>query len=219
MTDTPDAAAPPEDGAASADAREGSGALARAPEGELAGPQRMVALGAGRALEVGGEEGAERIQIRSAEGQVLLSIRMTAEGPVLAVAGVSLEIAAARTLSLSCETLRVQAAGDAAIEVGGSLREAVRGSAVREAGKAARLTAREVKVEASPGGVEIRANDDVDIVGERVRLNSDDPPMPLSWEEHRTRQALAKGQRRLAEGGAGGEDEGEGAAQGATPER
>ncbi|WP_437725967.1 hypothetical protein [Sorangium sp. So ce861] len=170
-----------------------AGALAPAPGAALAPPARVVPLASGRSIEIAEDGAGERIQIRAAAGQILVSIRMTDDGPVLSLAGASLEIAAAKTLSLSCDTLQIQAAQDAAIEVGGSLHERVRGSAVREAGRSARTTAREVKVEASPGGVEIRANDDVDIVGERVRLNSEDPPMPLSWEEFRARQALAGG--------------------------
>ncbi|WP_437999774.1 hypothetical protein WMF26_07560 [Sorangium sp. So ce185] len=196
MTDAP-APLPPQPPSPQDPAPEGplpqAGALAPAPGAELAPPARVVPLASGRSIEIAEEGAGERIQIRAAAGQILVSIRMTDDGPVLSLAGASLEIAAAKTLSLSCDTLQIQAAQDAAIEVGGSLHERVRGSAVREAGRSARTTAREVKVEASPGGVEIRANDDVDIVGERVRLNSEDPPMPLSWEEFRARQALAGG--------------------------
>ncbi|WP_437318621.1 hypothetical protein [Sorangium sp. So ce385] len=191
MTDAP-APLPPQ-APSPQDPPQEAGALAPAPGAELAPPARVVPLASGRSLEIAEEGAGERIQIRAAAGQILVSIRMTDDGPVLSLAGASLEIAAAKTLSLSCDTLQIQAAQDAAIEVGGSLHERVRGSAVREAGRSARTTAREVKVEASPGGVEIRANDDVDIVGERVRLNSEDPPMPLSWEEFRARQALAGG--------------------------
>ncbi len=201
MKDSLDAATSP-DAAASAAAGEPTAALVPASPAEITAPTRVVALASGRSLEVAEEGGAERIRVRSAEGQILVSIRMTAEGPVLSLKGASLEIAAAKTLSLSCDTLRVQAAQDASIEVGGSLREDVRGSVVREAGRSARISAREVKVEASQGGVEIQANDDVAITGERVRLNSDDPPMPLSWEEHRARRTLAGGPGLLAAPGA-----------------
>ncbi|XXX78770.1 hypothetical protein WMF30_08335 [Sorangium sp. So ce134] len=193
MTDAP-APLPPQDPSPQ-DPPPRADALAPAPGAELAAPARVVPLASGRSIEIAEEGAGERIQIRAAAGEILVSIRLTDEGPVLSLAGASLEIAAARTLSLSCDTLRIQAAQDAAVEVGGSLHERVRGSVVREAGRSARTTAREVKVEASPGGVEIRANDDVDIVGERVRLNSEDPPMPLSWEEFRARQALAGGPR------------------------
>jgi hypothetical protein len=174
-------------------------ALAPAPRGAPSSHGRVVPLASGRSIEIAEEGAGDHIQVRSAEGQIVVSVRLTDQGPVLSLAGASLEIAATKTLSLSCDTLRIQAAHDAAVEVGGSLHERVRGSVVREAGKSARTTACEVTLEASPGGVAIRANDDVDIVGERVRLNSEDPPMPLSWEEFRARQALSSGERRGGE--------------------
>lgn len=170
-------------------APETAGSAPTAGGAELAAPVRTVSLVSGRSLEVSEHGREERIQVRSPEGQVLLSLRLTDEGPVLSLSGVSLEIAADKRLTLACDTLCIQAAGDASIDVGGSLRERVEGSAIREVGKASVERAREVKVEASPGGVVIEGNDDVNIRGERVRLNSEDPPMPLTWEEHRERQA------------------------------
>jgi hypothetical protein len=123
-------------------------------------PQSAVLrFGSGRSLTASEAGGEEQIEIRAAGGALILSMRLTADGPVLSLSGVSLEIAAAKSLSLRAETLRVTAEKDIAIE------------SVR-------------------GGVEIRANDDVAIVGERVRLNSDDPPMPQTWEEHRARHAV-----------------------------
>lgn len=152
---------------------------------------RTVPLASGRSIEVteGGPE--ERIEIRSARGEMMLAVRLTDEGPVLSLSGVSLEIAASKRLTLACDTLEIKAATDASIEVGGNLRERVAGHVKREAAGTSATSAREVKVDAFPGGVVIKANDDVAITGERVRLNSDDPPMPLTWEEHRTRRALA----------------------------
>ena len=54
----------------------------------------------------------------------------------------------------------------------------------------------------------LRANDDVAINGERVRLNSDDPPMPLTWEEFRARQAAPPGAM-LEESGGSEESKGD----------
>ncbi|XYH95825.1 hypothetical protein ACMHYB_49875 [Sorangium sp. So ce1128] len=203
MSDTPDSPSSPASGTAAepgaAAAEPGVAPPALGPvAATLASPARIVALASGRSLEIAEEEAAERVQIRSAEGQLLLSIRLTDEGPVLSLSGASLEIAATKALALSCDTLRIQAAHDADIEVGGSLRERVRGSVARDAGRSARISAQEVQVDASPGGVVIQANDDVAITGERVRLNSDDPPMPLSWEEHRARRAVAANRPQLA---------------------
>jgi hypothetical protein len=174
----------------------GSAIEAAAP---LAPVARVVPLASGRSIEVTEGAAEDRIQIRSTRGEVVLSVRVTDEGPVLSLAGVSLEIAASKTLALSCETLEIKAAQDASIAVGGSLRERVGGSVTREAAGVSTIAAREVKLDASPGGMVLRANDDVAITGERVRLNSDDPPMPLTWEEHRARRALVADKPKLEE--------------------
>ena len=50
-------------------------------------------------------------------------------------------------------------------------------------------------MDARPGGIELRANDDVRVTGERVLLNSDDPPMPLTWEEYEARRNEREGKR------------------------
>lgn len=157
----------------------------------------VVALRSGHEVEIRerGREGS--LSIRSSGGEILLSVRITEQGPVISLSGASIEIKADKHLALSCETLAIEATEDASIEVGGGLHERVRGCVVREAGRSSRTSAREVKIDASPGGVVIEANDDVDIKGERVRLNSDDPPMPLTREEHRARMAAKEAERAL----------------------
>lgn len=160
-----------------------------APENALPAPVRTVTLTSGRTLDIAEQGREERIHVRSPDGQILLALRLTDEGPVLSLSGVSLELTSQKHLSIASNTLSIQTEGDASINVGGSLHERTRGSAIRETGKASIERAREVRVEAFPGGVVVKANDDVSLTGERVRLNSDDPPMPLTWEEHRARQA------------------------------
>lgn len=154
-------------------------------------PAKLVMLGSGRSLAITEHGGEERLEIRSAGGDMVLSVRLTDAGPVFSLSGASFEITAARTLSLSAETLRFSALKDLTIESGGALTERAAGDAVRDVGGTDRTIARDVEVAAHPGGISLRANDDVDVVGERVRLNSDDPPMPRTWEEHRSRHALA----------------------------
>ena len=181
-------------------------ALAPAQAAELAPPARTLVFASGRSIEIaeGGRE--EHLRIRSPDGQIVLSLRLTDEGPVLSLSAISLEIAAQKHLALTSETLAIRTSGDASLDVGGSLHERTRGNAIREVGKASIERAREVSVEATPGGVVLKANDDVSITGERVRLNSDDPPMPLTWEEHHARQTkrLAAAAERTHEIGAPG---------------
>jgi hypothetical protein len=153
-------------------------------------PDKIVTLGSGRSLAITEEGGEERVEIRAAGGALLLAMRLTDAGPVFSLSGASFEIAAARTLTLRAETLCISASKDLTLEAGDTLHERAAGNATREIGGLDRTVARDVEVQAHPGGISLRANDDVDIVGERVRLNSDDPPMPQTWEEHRARHAL-----------------------------
>jgi hypothetical protein len=153
-----------------------------------------VALRSGRAVEIVEGEEADLIVVRGPSGAPTLTLRITADGPEISFSEASLEIASLGQLSVACEALSVEA-GDASIAVGGDVDQTIGGQARRTVGGVADIRARTLKIEASPGGVELRAHGEVVIDGERVRLNSEDPPMPL------TREELAA--RRLSEGGRG----------------
>jgi hypothetical protein len=135
----------------------------------------IVKLVSGRSVVVLQGAGEERVEVRSVNGDLVLSLRLTDEGPVFSLAGASFEIGAAKSLRLTADKIHLAARGDLVLESGNTLRAG----------------GRDVEVVAHPGEVAIRANDDVDITGERVRLNSDDPPMPQSIEEHRARHAVS----------------------------
>lgn len=141
----------------------------------------------GHQVEIRLEGADEGLVLRSASGECVLQIAMTELGPVLKLSGVALEIAADATLALRAGHLDVRA-GSAQFEVAGDLDERVGGSVARTSEGKMVTTARDVDVVAHPGGVRIRANDDVDVQGERVRLNSEDPPMAQTWEEFERRR-------------------------------
>jgi hypothetical protein len=147
-----------------------------------------LVLPSGRAVEVESRGAEDVVRVKAPGGACVVTIHLTDEGPVIRVEGAALEVAATKRLALDCEDLYVRASKSATIDVGGDLEERVKGSARRAALGDATTVARSVGIEASTGGVEIRAHDDVAIQGERVLLNSDDPPMPLSWEEYEARQ-------------------------------
>lgn len=121
-----------------------------------------IVLPSGRALDVASSGDEDVVRIRSKAGACVLTIHLTDEGPVVRVEGASLEVAAAKKLSLACEDFSLRATKGATIEVGG-------------------------KLDARAGAIDLSANDDVSLHGERVLLNSDDPPMPLTWEEYEAR--------------------------------
>lgn len=149
---------------------------------------QSVVLPSGRAIEVESEPEMDVLRFRAPGGECVLTIHLTDAGPVVRVAAEALEVRAAKRLSLDCEEFHLRASGAAAIDVGGDLQERVGGSAHRVVRGDAIIEAQHARVEARPGGIELRANDDVRVTGERVLLNSDDPPMPLTWEEYEARR-------------------------------
>ncbi len=140
----------------------------------------LVELTHGRALSVDLDHaGVDLIQLRSATGEVELAIEVGPDGPKLRVRAVDIELTAERKLAMRCAELDVQVSGQATVAAEGELQ----------------MAGLDVRVLAERGEIQLRANDDVDVRGERIRLNCDDPPMPISWEEYeqRTRAALNGG--------------------------
>lgn len=123
-----------------------------------------ISLPSGRTISI--DESTETVRFRAPSGACVLMVHMTDRGPVLAFAGAEIEIAADK-LSLRAEQLSI-AAGQLSIETREDLRM---------------VAGRDLAVEARAGGVAIDANDDVEVRGERVRLNCDEPSMPSSWEQ------------------------------------
>ncbi len=153
-----------------------------------AAPAQVVTFRSGHRAEIVRDQPSESLTLRTRDGHCMLAIEMTDHGALLRLSGESLEIAASAKLSLRAERLEI-AADSASFDIGGDLTERVAGDVRREAQGAAVLGARSLGIEARQGGVAIKANDDVDLQGERVRLNCEDPPMPLSWDEFQERRA------------------------------
>jgi hypothetical protein len=150
-----------------------------------------VTLPSGRRLEAELDgSGADVLRIRASDGQCVLTVRITDEGPVLSFSGAVLQVDA-RRLDISCEDLSLRVGGAAAIDIGGSVDTRVAGRASHRIEGDLHTTAHSMELAANPGGIRLEANDDVALTGERVLLNSDDPPMPLSMAEYRARRLAA----------------------------
>jgi hypothetical protein len=134
-------------------------ALAEMARARLATELELVG---GQRLRVERGAHADSITLLAANGALVVSLRVTEEGPVLRFesglvieASGDLELAGRRVAIRGREGLAIESGGDAAIEVAGELT----------------TRAREQTVEARLGDVKVKANDDVKLVGERVRLN------------------------------------------------
>jgi hypothetical protein len=117
----------------------------------------------GQELTVENQGARNLIHLRSAGGRVALTIEVTADGPVLRFDGPGLTIQTTGPLAIESESIAlhgrrgvsVSSGGDAAICVAGDLE----------------ISARAQRIRADLGNVEVHANDDVRVVGERVLLN------------------------------------------------
>jgi phage gp45-like len=105
------------------------------------------------------------------DGRLCLRIELLPEGPVLEVRGQALRLASAGELRLDCERLTINATRATSIRTG-ELHEVVEGDARLEVGGVIDTEGHSQRLRARRGDVELAANDDVVIDGERVRLNS-----------------------------------------------
>ena len=138
----------------------------------VARPDDLIAPRSGRLVRLeAGEADADQLTILDPRGEIELTIRLTPEGPVLTVSGANLELVATRTLSVRCEQLDLQVDQDARLGIGGSSQHVVEGDHESRVGGRARLEAHAARIEARRGNVELEANDDVRIDGERIWLN------------------------------------------------
>ena len=121
-----------------------------------------VALSHGQTLHIEAAHEASTLKIVAGGGRVLMSIRVTDDGPVLQFDG-PLRIEAAGDVGIEGERVSIHGRGGVSISSGADLRTFAEGDLLSEA--------RIQTIRSRLGDVEIKANDDVLVRGERIRLN------------------------------------------------
>jgi hypothetical protein len=106
-----------------------------------------IPLRAGRRLVVHSTADEERVELVEAQGQLVLTIRLTDDGPLVSAAGARLELRAAESLSLASKRITISATEGATLESGGPLRIA------------------------AADQIDVRSEDDVRVVGKIIHLN------------------------------------------------
>jgi hypothetical protein len=124
--------------------------------------ERTLALSAGRTLVVERGPDLDSLRIVAADGQVCLSVLLTPAGPVLRFdgslllqAGGDLAVSAQRLALHGREGVAITSEGDVTVQTSGDLNS----------------SARIQNIKAELGNVNLKANDDVRIDGERVLVN------------------------------------------------
>jgi hypothetical protein len=162
---------------------------------EVPGAPSALELRGGYRVEVEHGSASDTLSLRAPSGDLVIAVTLTPEGPVLRLSGARVELTAP-TLALTCDDLALRAKRSALVEVGGDLVEAIGGARQTHVTGALHVAAKDVALAARQGEMRLEANDDVRVKGERVLLNSDDAPMPLTWEEYAARRA-ARGEQPL----------------------
>lgn len=129
-------------------------------------------LDSGRRVEVESPgDGTDHVVIRSPDGEVELEVVLGEEGPRLRFRAAEIQLESQGRLGLRCEDLDVHASGRIRQVAGGGLEQKVVGDAQLSVSGDLTSEARTTRIESRRGDVRIRANDDVLLNGERVKLN------------------------------------------------
>lgn len=129
-------------------------------------------LASGRSLEWQAlDAGIEQVRIRGVGGEVELDITLTAAGPRLRFKAAALALEADGKVQVACDEFRVCSRGDIVHEAAGNMGASVAGNAVTVVGGDLRVSARTAGMRATRGDVRLKANDDVKLEGERIKLN------------------------------------------------
>lgn len=135
----------------------------REPRDENVAPVETIALVGRHVLEVvrGGEENL--LRVLSPDGKAGLAISITAQGISLQVAGADVVLRTAGKLTIDAEDLRLHGRSGLSITTGGDGKVQAAGDWSSEA--------RVQNIRARLGNVNVVANDDVKLTGERIKLN------------------------------------------------
>lgn len=133
----------------------------------------LIPLGFGRHLEVSASGDNAQLRVQGENRQAIdMEIRFDANGPVISVRAPTLEIEATQRISTVCDTFSVHARQGITLHSDGDIRQSAAGRACVEA--------RRVDVEASPGAIRLKANDEVQVLGEMILLNCEHPSTETS---------------------------------------
>ena len=130
----------------------------------------VTRLPSGRAVHLGQQDARESIRVTSPEGETELQVEFTPQGPVLRFQSAALDLQA-DAVRLQCRTFELQASEQIVERSGGRVDRSAAGDVKETIGGDLVTEARIVEVRARRGDVRLRANDDVRLNGERVKLN------------------------------------------------
>jgi len=127
-------------------------------------PKTILPMKSGYVLEQYESNQNDQLQIRSPDGKICLKIHLTQDGPQVELTAASLAIDTKGDLSLQCDQLHLQTKQSVNLSSGGNVNISAEGNIETEAFSQ--------HLRAKRGNINATANDDIDLFGERILLNS-----------------------------------------------
>lgn len=153
---------------------------------------RRVSLRSGYAIETAPSGGGEVLTIYATDGQACLEIVLTPAGPIVQVRAAALRVAAEGALSLECEQFVVRAERDIRMQAGSSIVQSAGDNVETSAGGLISSEGHAQHLRARLGDVRLQANDDVELDGERILLNSPKDPRHVALDAGSSRPVEPK---------------------------
>jgi hypothetical protein len=144
-------------------------------------PPAILTSASGYQIRAVGDADQELVTVTAPDGRLCLSIALGADGPMVEVHAQSLRFASQGLLRLDCERFELNAARETVLRTGALVQE-VAGEVRTRAGGVVDVEAHSHRLRSRLGDIQLCANDDVSLDGERVLLNSPRPATPVAPE-------------------------------------
>jgi hypothetical protein len=125
----------------------------------------------GHALAIINENDCEVVQVRNAKGIALFSISISDEATTLTIAAENIELKASNKIAISADVVQIGSVSEISMKSEGDLLQTVEGDVTMITKGDKQDSARIQNLTADLGNINIKANDDVKLVGERIKLN------------------------------------------------
>ena len=139
----------------------------------ISNPIYQKPLKKGHSLAVHSENASDIVRVRNAKGLVLFTIEVSSKGATLNIEAENISIIAKNKLHLSGEEVNISSQKQLSLKSEGSFNQYVKGDKTIETQGANIETAKTQCIKASLGDIKLKANDDIKLNGERVKLNCD----------------------------------------------
>lgn len=137
---------------------------AMGPDGPGREPERSsVALVGDHTMRLIRDPGRDVLRVEGGDGRLRVSVAVTDAGVSIELDGAELMLRSSGTISLEAERLALRGREGLSLESGGDLDIRAEGVLASDA--------RTQRIEARTGDVSVRANDDVRLDGERIKMN------------------------------------------------